>query len=278
MKACKHGCQFTSQVLEYRYHISDLLRQGYSMDELKKELDKTGKDRLKTSLPLATVGAVCSGGRKMENVKKRTGWIALDIDAKDNPHLPNAEQVRDEVARIKNVAFSALSASGQGVWALVKVSDPDRQAKHFRALEADFKSFGITLDSTKGKNPNDARFYSYDPDAVMNTSYIEYRKIIADQSRLKPSTSVNGCKSKYAESALCSELETLSTTQLGNRNNQLFKSTAALAELVASGLLDRHEVSSLLYEAALAIGLKPSEVNKTLKSGFQKGLCNPRYP
>jgi hypothetical protein len=75
LNTCKNGSRYAKQVFEYRH----------SKDE-----------QLKKSLPLATVGAVCSGGRKLENVTTRTGWIALDIDGKDNPHLTDAEQIRDD--------------------------------------------------------------------------------------------------------------------------------------------------------------------------------------
>src|SRR5690625_363863 len=176
LKVCKGGSRFTEQVLQYRRCLNELIDKGYSLDEAKKELKNTGKNQLKKSLPLVTVGAICSNARKQENVVTRTGWIALDIDVEDNPHLTDAEHLRDEVAKIQNVAFSALSTGGRGVWALVKVSQPKRQAEHFEALQADFKAFGITLDSSKGKNPNDARFYSYDPGAIIKDSFTVYKK------------------------------------------------------------------------------------------------------
>ncbi|MEX0681265.1 MAG: BT4734/BF3469 family protein [Balneolales bacterium] len=153
LKRCKEG-RFKSVIEAYR---------------------KSGDAELKKSLPLVTVGAVCEGGRGRDNVVNRTGWIALDIDAKENPY--DAETLRDELKKIAFVAFAGLSASGNGVWALVKVSNADKQEKHFEQLKTDFASIGITLDSTKGKNPNDARFYSYDPGAWVRNMFKIYNRL-----------------------------------------------------------------------------------------------------
>ena len=260
LKVCKKGSRFVKQVLEYR---------------------RTGEQHLKTSLPLITVGAVCSDGRKLENVVTRTGWIALDIDAKDNPHLDDAEHIRDEVAKIKNVAFSSLSTSGRGVYALVQVSQPDRQAEHFEALEADFKAFGITLDSSKGKNPNDARFYSYDPGAIIKDSFTVYKKLPPERvSTYQPRLPVqlSNDYSRYAESAFRYEIEELASAPKGVRNNTLYKATASLAGLVAGGMLEQYEVKQALEQTALSIGLKSHEVRATINSGFDTGTKTPRTP
>lgn len=262
LKACKYGSknpEYIEQVLEYR---------------------RTKEPELKKTLPLATVGAVCKDGRKLENVVTRTGWIALDIDAKDNQHLSDAEHIRDEVAKIKNVAFSGLSTGGRGVWALVKVSEPDRQAEHFEALQTDFKAFGITLDSTKGKNPNDARFYSYDPGAVIKDSFTVYMKLPPEpvQTYSTPPVHISKDYSRYAETAFKDELNILSSAPPGNRNNQLFKSSASLAGLIAGGMLNKFEVKEALRDTALSIGLKSNEFNATIKSGFDAGFKTPRTP
>jgi hypothetical protein len=59
-------------------------------------------------------------------------------------------------------------------------------------------------------------------------------------------------------------------------NNQLFKSAAALSELVALDGLNQDEVQSQLASAAEAAGLPPKEIDKTIASGSAKGSKNPR--
>lgn len=263
LKACKNGSRFTEKVLKYRL---------------------TKEDSLKKSLPFVTVGAVFSSGRKIDKMVSHTGWIALDIDSKDNPKLKDAEHLRNEVAKIQNVAFAGLSTGGAGIWALVKVSNPDKQAEHFEMLKKDFEHFRITLDTTKGKNPNDARFYSYDPGAIIKDSFTVYTKLppfkkddVSNKTIDTPHYNLKSCYS-YSEKAFTNEIEILSRATKGNRNISLFKCSASLAELVTGRMLEEQKVKQAIEQTALSIGLKIGEITSTLKSGFNAGYKNPRTP
>src|SRR5699024_285333 len=152
---------------------------------------------------------------------------------------------------------------------------------HFQQLQKDFEYYGITLDSTKGLHPNDKRFYSFDPDAVINNSFDVYDRLVKRKSkpqRPPVNHSTISHSDKYAETALNNELETLARTSNGNRNNQLFKSAASLAQLVAGGVLSENEVSAALHDTGLALGLPEWEVKRTINSGFDAGLKTPRKP
>src|SRR5699024_5180519 len=131
------------------------------------------------------------------------------------------------------------------------------QAKHYEQLKKGFQYYGITLDPTKGKHTNDLRYYSFDPDAVINKDFNVYDRLPQEKPKpTRPSVEVPQVNhsDKYAEAALNDELETLSRTANGNRNNQLFKSSAALAQLVAGGVLNKSEVANALYDTARSIG------------------------
>lgn len=177
LDACINDQKFITDTGKYRSEIETLKSQGFDEAKIKEKLNQKGLSKFKKGLPLVTVGAVCEGGRSMSDVVRKTGWIALDIDGKDNPHLKDFKALRDEISKIIFVAFSALSVGGHGVWALVKIKEPDRQEDYFQQLLHDFKARGIFLDHTKGKNPNDARFYSYDPDAKIKRDFKIYDRL-----------------------------------------------------------------------------------------------------
>src|SRR5262249_48625768 len=80
----------------------------------------------------------------------------------------------------------------------------------------------------------------------------------------------------YARAALKSEITTLSAARVGNRNNQLFQSAAALFGLVAVDVLDRDEVWQALLDTARSIGLAESEARHTIASGEKHGNEQPR--
>jgi hypothetical protein len=80
----------------------------------------------------------------------------------------------------------------------------------------------------------------------------------------------------YAQAALRQECQAVVSAEVGERNNQLFKSAAALAELVAAGALTESEVTEQLEAVAKQAGLEASEIAATIRSGFKHGTQKPR--
>jgi hypothetical protein len=152
----KKGCDYTELVFDYR--------------------ENPCKDK-KKRMPSVILGARCEGGHKMEHIVEYSGWVSIDIDDDHNPEISNWTRVRDELGKLSDVGFSALSLSGNGVWLLMKVAYPDRQSSHFNAIQGDFERLGIRLDTSKGKKPNDKRFISYDPYAIKKTDVEIYTKL-----------------------------------------------------------------------------------------------------
>ena len=169
------------------------LQQGYAdtVTRLRATEDEAQQKALKLSLPAVTVGAMLHSRQKSlsdaEKIACITGFTQVDIDMKDNPHLNDAAALRDAVARIAYVAFAGLSASGRGVWALVKVAEPENIGAHFEQLCRDFGAYSIKLDRSKGRNPTDLRIYSYDPDAVIKERFAVYARKFTPTERHKPS-------------------------------------------------------------------------------------------
>ena len=83
-------------------------------------------------------------------------------------------------------------------------------------------------------------------------------------------------KKLYAKKAIDAECLRVAMAATGERNNQLFKSSAALFNLVAGGVADPAEVQDRLYEAAKLCGLESVEICPTVESGRRAGLQTPR--
>lgn len=81
----------------------------------------------------------------------------------------------------------------------------------------------------------------------------------------------------WARAALEKELTNLHAAPVGKRNDQLNKSAYSLGQLVGGGFLYWAEVQSALEQTASAIGLEPSEIKATIRSGLEAGMSNPRY-
>lgn len=97
-----------------------------------------------------------------------TGFLAFDIDQKDNPQLSQSggyEYLKDSIiSEIPYVAYLGASVSGLGMWGLIPISDRDNHDGHFQAMIELFRGHNIQLDSVVS-NVVAYRFLSYDPDA-----------------------------------------------------------------------------------------------------------------
>ncbi|MEM9668697.1 MAG: bifunctional DNA primase/polymerase [Pseudomonadota bacterium] len=85
---------------------------------------------------------------------------------------------------------------------------------------------------------------------------------------------------RYWERAFQSEISALVHCGVGGRNQQLFKTSAALASIVAGGGLPEVPVKNAILQAARANGLIESDgrssVHATIRSGWSAGQTTPR--
>jgi hypothetical protein len=80
----------------------------------------------------------------------------------------------------------------------------------------------------------------------------------------------------YVAKALRDELDRLTQAEVGHRNDRLNLSAFSLGQFIEAGLLPRGEVEALLEAGAMAIGLGELEIRRTIKSGIEAGIRNPR--
>lgn len=79
-----------------------------------------------------------------------------------------------------------------------------------------------------------------------------------------------------ARAALNYEVRDVAASQEGGRNVRLSKAAYNLGQLVGDGLLTRAEVESALLGAARACGLGDGEAARTIESGINEGMSEPR--
>src|SRR5262249_34981381 len=91
-----------------------------------------------------------------------------------------------------------------------------------------------------------------------------------------PRVRPGGTPGRYARAVLEREADRVRTAGPGTRNSTLNRAAFRLGQLVATRALDRTTVEVALTGAALAAGLGPHEVERTIKSGLEAGLAHPR--
>lgn len=80
----------------------------------------------------------------------------------------------------------------------------------------------------------------------------------------------------YGAAALETECRAVASEPAGSRNSRLNESAFAIGQLVAGGELVESEALTGLEQAAAACGLGDHEAVKTIESGFQAGMQEPR--
>jgi len=81
----------------------------------------------------------------------------------------------------------------------------------------------------------------------------------------------------YARAAMNGVYKDVAGAREGSRNNSLYNAACRLGQFVAAGLLEEAQSLVVLKDAGLAIGLDHIEVERTVRSGLDKGKRNPDH-
>ena len=131
----------------------------------------------KASLPAVTVSGVFYPYRKAAYLIQHSGLICIDIDYKDNQHIRNYNQLKEQLFNIEHVAYAGLSASGKGFFLIIPIRYPQYHSLHFNALESDFKQLGIVIDKAP-KSVAALRGYSTDISKLFRKKVTTYSSIL----------------------------------------------------------------------------------------------------
>lgn len=162
--------------------LAEFLNEASShklIQEIRMTEDRAERTRLKSDLPCATISAICPNVRKTEDAFEYTGLICIDIDGQDNPGFGSGAELKAEVCKVSEVAYCSLSASGNGCFAIFRLSHPENHLGHFLALQRLFKSrLSIVIDG-QCKDVKRLRFTSYDSEPYINDNAEPFRIIDA---------------------------------------------------------------------------------------------------
>ena len=150
------------------------IRDGKSRYQIE-EYRATDDKKLKNSLPL-----VCFSGefsrRADDALVTHSGLIVLDFD-----HV-NIEESKAFIGADEYVYACWVSPSGDGLKAIVKITNAERHRDHFRALRTYFfKQYNLEVDES-GINESRACYESYDPEIVINQDSKKFGAFASEKS------------------------------------------------------------------------------------------------
>lgn len=132
-------------------------------------VDHKERAKAKQKCPLVRISGSFSG-QSDKDLRKHSGFIAIDIDSVENPNA-----VKELIANDKYVYAAFISISGTGLCLLFKI-DGTRHPDSFQGIATYlYDAYQLIVDQS-GKNVSRARFVSYDPYLVLNRDSLLFKK------------------------------------------------------------------------------------------------------
>ncbi len=165
--------------------LSDFFLQSTykeEIEELRKCTDKARRRELKSKLPAITPSGIFTI-RRNDALIKHSGFICIDIDGDQNPHITDWEALKSSLYDLTGLYYAGLSASGNGVFLIVKIKHPERHTEHFYSLARDLNEKGVVVDMAC-KDVARLRGASYDPAPFYSPEVAFYEGLVAPPTKV----------------------------------------------------------------------------------------------
>ena len=206
--------------------------------------------------------------RKDSALDGHSGLIVLDFD-----HI-DVEGSKTVLATDDYVYACWVSPSGEGLKALVRVSNPESHRDHFRALQAYFdKEYGLEVDPS-GINESRACFDSYDPDIVINESSRIFGQVMSERAMNQTAHQSDEHYTDYNKLAIVSSM--IRKAGDGEKHSALLKSAVLCGGYISAGRMEEDEAIRILEREILRRDIDSIEsARQTIRDGIEKGKTMP---
>ncbi len=237
--------------------------------------DKAKRDAIKATLPAITPSGVFTY-RSAKHFVKHSGFIQFDIDLKGNESITNYLNLREQISRIKNVAYCGLSVSGAGFWGLIPIAHPEKHNQHYKAIQEAFNKLGIIIDPAP-KSIASLRGYSFDTSAYFNHEAVIFEEYFTPP--VQKSTSYNFQSFDNSRKIYETAGRIIDEAPDGQKWHQLSKASYLLGGYVGAGLVDSaYALAFLKSKIELRKDVKSlAQAYKTIEKSFDEGKKNPIY-
>ena len=228
---------------------------------------RNGNKEKKNSLPI-----VCWSGefseRKDDSLFEHSGYIVLDFD-----NVSDVQDTKHRIATDDYVYACWVSPSGNGIKALVEITNPERHRDHFRALVKYFDNqYNLELD-TSGANEARACYESYDPDIVIKDASRKFGALSSEKSE-NQSVVQEGVYTDYMKLNLAAKM--IRNAQDGEKHSNLLKAAVLCGGYIVSGRMEDDEVVRVLMREISKKDIdSEKEAMDTIRRGIEHGKTLP---
>ena len=234
----------------------------------KEKVDKVreGDKQSKKELPIALFSGVFTG-RKDEHIQGHSGLIVLDFD-----HI-DVQDYKSLLGTDEHIRACWTSPSGDGLKALVRISNPERHRDHFRALQSYFeRNYGLEIDPS-GINVARACFESYDPDLIDNESCKTFGAMLSENSEHQ----------EIVKQELYTDYEKLDIivhmirkAEDGDKHNVLLRASILCGGYISAGRMEEDEALRVMERELSRKGVDNMELaRRTMADGIDRGRNMP---
>ena len=227
---------------------------------------RSGNKEAKKKLPVVLFSGEFSS-RADEALFEHSGFIVLDFDHID-------VQKSKAVLSTDDYVYSCwVSPSGDGLKALVRITNPERHRDHFRALVRYFyKQYSLEVDES-GVNESRACFESYDPDIIVNTDAQKFGAFATERSEQAQEARKESVTDYMKLNLACRMIR---QAEDGEKHAVLLKAARLVGGYVAAGRIEEEEAVRVLFREIAKRDIDSEEhAYKTIREGLEKGKQDP---
>ena len=226
-----------------------------------------GDKEAKKKLPVVLFSGEFSS-RKDEAIFEHSGLVVLDFDHVD------VDETKRVLATDDFVLACWTSPSGDGIKALVKITNPERHRDHFRSLTAYFdKQYGLQVDET-GINESRACFESYDPDIIIKDEVKKFGSFVTEYAEAQVPTNATHDYTDYMKLNLAARM--IRNAEDGEKHRVLIKAATLCGGYIAAGKMEEEEVVRILFREISKRDIdSETQAMHTIRDGIEKGKTMP---
>jgi len=227
---------------------------------------RSGQREAKKKLPVI-LWAGKFESRRDDSLEQHSGLVVLDFD-----HI-DVEGSKNVLSTDPYVFACWISPSGEGLKALVRVSNPSLHRDHFRALQSYFDTeYGLEVDPS-GINESRACFDSYDPELVVNEDSKLFGQMLSEKA-ISQKVEQKDHYTDYNKLAVVSSM--IRRADDGEKHATLLKAAILCGGYIAVGRMEEAEAIHVLEREILKRDVDSIETARnTIRDGIEKGKTMP---
>ena len=244
--------------------VFDRITNGTSKETIEKI--RKGDSSLKKNLPVALFSGVFSS-RKDGDIEGHSGLVILDFD-----HI-DVDDYKALLGTDDYVYACWTSPSGDGLKALVRISNTERHRDHFRALQVYFeRNYGLEVDPS-GINESRACFESYDPDLILKEDSQVFGHMLKENTPVEEVVQKK-IQTDYEKIDIIAHM--IRKASDGEKHFTLLRAAVLCGGYIAAGRMEEDEAVRIMLREVSNRDVDDLELAKrTIADGISQGRMMP---